>query len=64
MELVLKFSAQLAVPNNDPVIDPDTITEPVTWKVLPDANTKFDLLLSSTPFPIIKADCAEDEMLY
>jgi hypothetical protein len=43
---------------------PFTSEDPVIWNVLPDANTKFDLDPSAVPFPIIKADSAEDERLY
>ena len=52
------------VPNNEPVNPWVAITEPVTWKVLPEANTKLLLAPTPVPFPIMKADCADEEMLY
>ena len=45
-------------------MEPDTLNEPVIWKVLPTANTKLLLLALEVPFPIIKALFSEDDILY
>jgi len=46
------------------VVEPVTKRDPVTCINDADAKIKFDLLFASTPFPIIKADVSDDEMLY
>jgi len=63
-DAVVALFAQEAVPNKLPVILPDTLNDPVIWKVLPDANTKLPLLPPEVPLPTIKADCAVDIWLY
>ena len=40
------------------------INEPEIWNSEPEANIRFDLLEASTPFPIMKALCADEDMLY
>ena len=46
------------------VDEPDTNNEPVIWNCELEAKTRFDLLEASTPFPIIKALCADEDILY
>ena len=57
-------TAKDAVPNKEPVNPWVAITDPVTWNCEPDANTRLLLFAPCpVPFPIIKADCADDDIL-
>ena len=40
------------------------INEPEIWNSEPEAKTRFDLAEVLVPFPIIKALCADEDMLY
>ena len=46
------------------VLEPDTINDPVICTCEPEAKTKFDLAAPLVPFPIIKALCADEDILY
>ena len=56
--------ANEAVPCKDPVNPPVAITLPVICTCDPEAKIKFDLKPSAVPLPTIKADCADEAILY
>jgi len=63
-DAVIELIAQDEVPNNDPVNPWVALTDPVTCTVDPEANIKLLLLKKLVPLPTIKADSADDDMLY